>query len=124
QNCPECGSPVLRNEGEAVARCTGTLICPAQRKQAILHFASRRAMDIAGLGEKIVEQLVDLKLVERLGDLYGLSLEQFAGLERMGTKSAQNILDALERSKDTTLPRFIYSLGIPRVGEATALALA
>ncbi|MCE9633519.1 MAG: NAD-dependent DNA ligase LigA [Methylophilales bacterium] len=123
--CPECGSHVVREEGEAAARCTGGLFCPAQRKQAILHFASRRAMDIEGLGDKLVDQLVDGGLVHSLADLYALQLPQFAGLERMAEKSAQNIVDALERSrKDVPLARFIYALGIRNVGEATAKDLA
>ncbi|MCX7891734.1 MAG: NAD-dependent DNA ligase LigA [Burkholderiales bacterium] len=122
--CPECGSAVERLPDEAVARCTGGLICPAQRKQALLHFASRRAMDIEGLGEKLVDQLVDAGLVETAADLYALDVEKLAGLERMGEKSAQNLVDALERSKDTTLARFIYALGIRNVGEATAKDLA
>lgn len=123
--CPECGSHVVREEGEAAARCTGGLFCPAQRKQAILHFASRRAMDIEGLGDKLVDQLVDGGLVHSLADLYVLQLPQLAALERMAEKSAQNIVDALERSrKDVPLARFIYALGIRNVGEATAKDLA
>lgn len=123
-HCPECGSPVERNEGEAVARCTGMLVCPAQRKQAIRHFASRRAMDIEGLGEKLVDQLVDLGMVSRLHELFSLSFEQLAELDRLGEKSSLNLLAAIEKSKHTTLARFIYALGIPHVGEATAQALA
>ncbi|MFM9913522.1 MAG: NAD-dependent DNA ligase LigA [Methylophilaceae bacterium] len=123
--CPECGSHVVREEGEAAARCTGGLFCPAQRKQAILHFASRRAMDIEGLGDKLVDQLVDGGLVHTLADLYALSIEQLAALERMAEKSAQNIIDALENSRiDVPLARFIYALGIRNVGEATAKDLA
>ena len=122
--CPVCGSAVVRLADEAVARCTGGLFCPAQRKQALLHFASRRAMDIEGLGEKLVDQLVDGELVRTPADLYRLTLADLAGLERMGEKSAQNLLDALERSKRTTLARFIYALGIRNVGEATARDLA
>jgi DNA ligase (NAD+) len=110
--CPVCGSSVVRLPDEAVARCTGGLFCPAQRKQALLHFASRRALDIDGLGEKIVDQLVDGDLVSTPADLYRLRLEDLAGLERMGEKSASNLLDALARSKRTTLARFIYALGI------------
>ncbi len=123
--CPECGSHVVREEGEAAARCTGGLFCPAQRKQAILHFASRRAMDIEGLGDKLVDQLVDGGLVHTLADLYALRIEQLAAQERMAEKSAKNIVDALERSrKDVPLARFIYALGIRNVGEATAKDLA
>jgi DNA ligase (NAD+) len=122
--CPVCGSAVARLPDEAVARCTGGLFCPAQRKQALLHFASRRALDIDGLGEKIVDQLVDGELVGTPADLYKLSLEDLAGLERMGEKSAQNLLGALTRSKRTTLARFVYALGIRNVGEATARDLA
>jgi len=124
ERCPVCGSEVIKPEGEAIARCTGGLYCPAQRKESIRHFASRRAMDIEGLGEKLVEQLVDRGLVHDPADLYGLTKAQLVSLERMGEKSAQNLLDALERSKRTTLPRFLYALGIREVGEATALALA
>jgi DNA ligase (NAD+) len=122
--CPECDSAVERLPDEAIARCTGGLICPAQRKQALLHFASRRAMDIEGLGEKLVDQLVEGGLVETAADLYGLDLDRLAGLERMGEKSAQNLLDALARSKETSLARFVYALGIRNVGEATAKDLA
>lgn len=124
EKCPVCGSRVVRLEGEAIARCSGGLYCPAQRKQALLHFASRRAMDIEGLGEKLVDQLVDKGLVKTPADLYRLDLPTLAGLERMGEKSAQNLLDAIERSKHTTLERFIYALGIRNVGEATARDLA
>ena len=124
KTCPVCGSKVVRPPGEAIARCTGGLYCPAQRKQAILHFASRRAMDIDGLGEKLVDQLVDKGLVKDVSDLYHLTVDQLAQLERMGRKSAQNLVDAIERSKHTTLERFIYALGIREVGEATAKALA
>ncbi|MFP4601854.1 MAG: NAD-dependent DNA ligase LigA [Halochromatium sp.] len=123
-HCPVCGSDVLRAEGEAVARCTGGLFCAAQRREAIKHFASRRAMDIEGLGDKLVEQLVEHDLVADPADLYGLTLEQLSGLERMGEKSAANLLAALDRSRQTTLARFIYALGIREVGEATARALA
>jgi len=122
--CPVCGSDVLRAEGEAVARCTGGLFCAAQRKEAIKHFASRRAMDIEGLGDKLVEQLVDRALVSDPADLYGLAAEQLSGLERMGEKSAANLLAALDKSRRTTLARFIYALGIREVGETTARALA
>jgi DNA ligase (NAD+) len=122
--CPECGSHVVRLDGEAAARCTGGLYCPAQRKQALLHFASRRAMDIAGLGDKLVDQLVDRGLVHTPADLYGLSLEALAGLERMAEKSAANLLAAIEASKAATLARFIFALGIRNVGETTAKDLA
>jgi DNA ligase (NAD+) len=122
--CPVCGADVIRPEGEAVARCSGGLYCPAQRKEAIRHFASRRAMDIEGLGEKLIEQLVDQGLVREPADLYALSAGQFADLERMGERSAANLIAALERSKETTFARFIYALGIREVGEATAAALA
>lgn len=119
-HCPVCGSPVETIAGEAVARCSGGLVCSAQRKEAIKHFASRKAMDIEGLGDKLVEQLVDLGLVNGLADIYKLTREQLAALDRMGEKSADNILQALADSKKTTLPRFIYALGIREVGEATA----
>jgi DNA ligase (NAD+) len=122
--CPVCGSRVIRMEGEAVARCTGGLYCAAQRKEAIRHFGSRRALDIEGLGEELIEQLVDRDLVRDPADLFALTHEQLSGLERMGDKSAKNLLDALARSRDTTLARFIYALGIREVGEATAQALA
>jgi DNA ligase (NAD+) len=122
--CPVCGSRVVRPEGEVVARCSGGLYCPAQRKQAIHHFAARRAMDIDGLGEKLVDQLVERELVSSPADLYGLSHEQIAGLERMADKSAANLRAAIEQSKHTTLARFLYALGIPEVGEATAQQLA
>lgn len=122
--CPECGSHVVRGLDEAVARCTGGLICPAQRKQAVTHFASRRAMDIEGLGEKLVDQLVARDIVKHLDDVYRLDLPVLAGLDRMAEKSAQNVLDAIEASKQATLPRFIYALGIRNAGEATAKDLA
>ncbi len=122
--CPVCGSRVAREEGEADWRCTGGLFCPAQRKRALLHFASRRAMDIEGLGEKLVDQLVDGGIVETPADLYRLGMSAVASLDRMGEKSAQNLLEAIEGSKRTTLARFIYALGIPNVGEATAKDLA
>lgn len=122
--CPECGSHILKQADEAVARCTGGLFCPAQRKQAITHFAARRAMDIEGLGDKLVDQLVSANLVHTLADIYKLDLNALSGLERMANKSAQNILDALQSSKATTLARFIYALGIRNVGEATAKDLA
>lgn len=122
--CPECGSHIERPAEEAVARCTGGLFCPAQRKQAITHFASRRAMDIEGLGDKLVDQLVEANLVHALDDIYKLDIQTLASLDRMAQKSAQNIIDALEKSKQTTLARFIYALGIRNVGEATAKDLA
>ncbi|MBX9871553.1 MAG: NAD-dependent DNA ligase LigA, partial [Burkholderiaceae bacterium] len=124
QVCPVCGSAAVREEGEADYRCTGGLFCSAQRKQAMLHFAGRRAVDIEGLGDKLVDQLVDSGVVKTLPDLYRLGLTALASLERMADKSAQNIVDALETSKQTTLPRFLYGLGIRHVGEATAKALA
>ncbi len=122
--CPECGSTVARAVDEAIARCTGGLYCPAQRKQALLHFAARRAMDIEGLGDKLVDQMVDAGLLHSPADLYALTLETLAGLERMGEKSAQNLLAAIEKSKQTTLARFIFALGIRNVGEATARDMA
>jgi DNA ligase (NAD+) len=122
--CPVCDSPVERDEGEAVARCSGGLICPAQRVEALRHFASRRALDIEGLGEKLVGQLVEAGLAESPDQLFDLTAERLAGLERMGEKSATSLVAALENSKQTTLARFLYALGIRDVGEATALALA
>ena len=122
--CPVCQSDIVRIEGEAVARCSGGLFCPAQRKEAIKHFASRKALDIDGLGDKLVEQLVDLEMIKTPADLFGLSIEQIAKLERMAKKSAENLINALEKSKSTTLPRFIYALGIREVGEAPARNLA
>jgi DNA ligase (NAD+) len=118
--CPICHSAVVKSEEEAVARCSGGLFCPAQRKQALLHFASRRAMDIEGLGERLVDQLVDKGLVHTPADLYKLSLKDLSDLERMAEKSAANLLEALDRSRKTTLERFIYALGIRNVGESTA----
>ena len=122
--CPVCGSKVVREEGEAASRCTGGLFCAAQRKRAILHFAGRRAMDIEGLGDKLVEQLVDEGIIHSLPDLYRLDVATLAALERMADKSAQNIVDALEKSKHTTLNRFLFALGILQVGESTAKDLA
>ena len=122
--CPVCGSEVVRLEGEAAARCTGGLFCGAQRKQALLHFASRRAMDIEGLGERLVDQLVDLEIVRTPADLYRLGAAALAELERMGEKSAQNIVAAIEKSKSPPLARFIFALGIPGVGEEVAKILA
>jgi len=122
--CPECGSPLIRIDDEAVIRCSGGLICPAQQKQSIIHFASRKAMDIEGLGDKSVEQLVAVGLIHELPDIYKLELKQLINLDRMAEKSGQNLLDAIEKSKKTTLPRFIYALGIRNVGESTAKDLA
>ncbi|RJP68682.1 MAG: NAD-dependent DNA ligase LigA [Comamonadaceae bacterium] len=124
RTCPVCGSAAVREEGEVDFRCSGGLFCGAQRKQAILHFAQRRAVEIEGLGDKLVEQLVDAGVVKTLPDLYRLGFTALAGLERMAEKSAQNIVDALEKSKRTTLPRFLFGLGIRHVGEATAKELA
>lgn len=124
EQCPVCDSPVEVLPGETVARCTGGLICGAQRKEAIKHYASRKAFDIDGLGDKLVELLVDEKLIDAVADLYSLKLEQISTLERMGEKSAANLLKALEVSKNTTLAKFIYALGIREVGEATARNLA
>ncbi len=122
--CPVCGSAAVREEGEADYRCSGGLFCSAQRKQAILHFAQRRAVEVDGLGEKLVDQLVDAGLVHTLPDLYRLGLTALAALERMADKSASNLLQALQDSRQTTLPRFLFGLGIRHVGEATAKALA
>ena len=123
-HCPVCGSDVVREPDEANHRCTGGLFCPAQRKQALLHFAQRRALDIEGLGDKLVDQLVDAQIVRGLPDLYRLGLNALASLDRMAEKSASNLLEALEKSKQTTLPRFLFGLGIRHVGEATAKDLA
>ena len=123
-HCPVCDSLALRDEGEADYRCTGGLFCSAQRKQAILHFAHRRAVEVDDLGEKLVDQLVDAGLVNTLPDLYKLGFSQLAVLERMAEKSANNLLASLERSKQTSLPRFVFGLGIRHVGEATAKELA
>ncbi len=124
RHCPVCGSDVVREKGEANHRCTGGLFCAAQRKEAILHFAARRAMDIEGLGDKLVDQLVDANVIRTLPDLYRLGLTSLIALERMADKSAQNVLAALEKSKQTTLPRFLFGLGLRHVGEATAKDLA
>ncbi|MBK6595383.1 MAG: NAD-dependent DNA ligase LigA [Burkholderiales bacterium] len=124
RTCPVCGSLAVREEGEADYRCTGGLFCSAQRKQAILHFAQRRAVEVEGLGDKLVDQLVDAGVVNTLPDLYRLGLTALAALDRMADKSAQNLLEALQKSKQTTLPRFLFGLGIRHVGEATAKALA
>ena len=122
--CPACGADIFRADDEAVARCSGGLDCPAQRKEAIRHFASRLAMDIEGLGDKLVDQLVERNLIEHVADIYGLTIEALAELERMGPKSAENLHTAIAASRSTTLARFIYALGIRDVGEATALNLA
>lgn len=122
--CPECGSEIVRTEGEAVARCSGGLFCPAQRKEAVKHFAARRAMDIEGLGDKLVEQLIDQDLISDPADLFQLSVEKLAGLERMGQKSALNLIAALDKSRSTTLPRFLFALGILGIGEAIAANVA
>jgi DNA ligase (NAD+) len=123
-HCPVCGSKAVRLPGEAMTRCTGGLFCPAQRKQSILHFASRHAMDINGLGDKLVEQLVDNAIIRTSADLYKLGISGLAALGRMADKSAGNTISAIEKSKNTTLARFIYSLGIRNVGETTAKDLA
>ncbi|MHB2054611.1 NAD-dependent DNA ligase LigA [Pantoea dispersa] len=123
-HCPVCGSDVERVEGEAVTRCTGGLICGAQRKEALKHFVSRRAMDVDGMGDKIIDQLVEKEYVKTPADLFRLTAGKLTGLDRMGPKSAQNVVDALEKAKLTTLPRFLYALGIREVGEATAANLA
>ena len=123
-HCPVCGSDVERVEGEAVARCTGGLICGAQRKEALKHFVSRRAMDVDGMGDKIIDQLVEKEYVKTPADLFRLTAGKLTGLDRMGPKSAQNVVDALNKAKETTLARFLYALGIREVGEATAANLA
>ena len=122
--CPVCQSAIEKLEGEAIARCSGGLFCPAQRKQALLHFAQRKAMDVEGLGDKLVEQIVDAQLVRTPADLYRLGLTALAGLERMAEKSASNLLTAIEKSKHTTLAKFLFALGIRHVGETTAKDLA
>jgi DNA ligase (NAD+) len=122
--CPVCDSAVVREEGEAVARCTGGLFCAAQRAEALKHFVSRRALDVDGLGSKLIEQLVAIDRIKTPDDLYHLDRDELAGMDRMGEKSAENLLAAIERSKDTTLARFLYGLGIREVGEATASSLA
>jgi DNA ligase (NAD+) len=122
--CPVCGSAVVREADQAVARCTGGRICAAQRKEEIKHFASRRALDIQGLGDKLVEQLVEQNWVRSPADLFDLDAARLSGLERMGEKSAQKLEAAIRTARETTLPRFLYALGIRDVGEATALALA
>ncbi|HYF97859.1 MAG TPA: NAD-dependent DNA ligase LigA, partial [Coxiellaceae bacterium] len=124
KHCPICHSDVIKEEGEAVARCMGGLYCPAQLGQSIRHFASRRAMDIEGLGDKLVEQLVQVNLIKNVTDIYDLKAEELSRLERMGEKSAQNLIEAIAASKETSLARFLYALGIREVGEATAALLA
>ncbi|MGB5202297.1 MAG: NAD-dependent DNA ligase LigA, partial [Sedimenticolaceae bacterium] len=123
-HCPVCGSAIERIEGEAVARCSGGLYCAAQRKESVKHFASRRAMDIDGLGEKLIDQLIDQELIGDPADLFGLSVDALAGLQRMAQKSAHNLVAALDDARRTTLARFLFALGIREVGEATAQALA
>jgi DNA ligase (NAD+) len=124
KTCPVCGSPVVREAEQAVARCTGGRFCKAQRRGELQHFASRRAMDIQGLGDKIIEQLVENDWVKTPADLFELRAAKLADLERMGEKSAQKLEAAIQQAKQTTLPRFLYALGIRDVGESTALALA
>jgi DNA ligase (NAD+) len=124
-NCPVCGSPIVRLEDEAVARCSGGWThCSAQKKGGLMHFVSRRAIDVEGLGDQLIEQLVDKDVIHTAADLYTLDLPRLTALDRMAARSAQNVLDALAKSKDTTLARFIYALGIRNVGESTAKALA
>jgi DNA ligase (NAD+) len=123
-HCPSCGSPVIRDEGEAVARCTGGFRCKAQRREALKHFASRRALDIDGLGDRVIDQLVERDRVRSPADLFGLEVAELADLERLGEKSAQNLVEAIAASRATTLPRLLLGLGIREVGESTALALA
>jgi DNA ligase (NAD+) len=122
--CPVCGSDVVRPQGEAVARCSGGLVCSAQRKESLKHLASRRALDIEGLGSKLIDQLVEAGLVKNSGDLFRLTVEELAGLDRMGPKSAENLVAAIDRCRQTTLDRFLYALGIREVGETTALNLS
>ncbi len=124
KKCPVCGSNIEQIEGEAAARCSGGLHCPAQQKEAVIHFASRKAMDIEGLGDKLAEQLIEKKLIRHVADIYELTLHQLESLERMGEKSSQNVLDQIEKSKQTTFAKFIYAIGIREVGEATAKTLA
>jgi DNA ligase (NAD+) len=124
QACPVCGSPVVRMAGESATRCTGGLYCKAQRKQTLLHFAGRRAMDIEGLGDKLVDQLVELDLVKNPADLYRLDVATLENLERMGEKSAQNLIKSIQKSRQAELARFVFALGIPGVGEEVAKILA
>lgn len=123
-HCPVCQSDVERVEGEAVARCTGGLICGAQRKESLKHFVSRRALDVDGMGDKIIDQLVEKEYVHTPADLFRLTAGKLTGLDRMGPKSAQNVVNALEKAKETTFARFLYALGIREVGEATAATAA
>ena len=123
-HCPACGSAIDRQQGEAVARCSGALVCPAQQKETLRHFASRRAMDIEGLGEKLIEQLVDSGTVRNVADIYALDAATLSTFERMGDRSAARLLQQIDTSRSTSLPRFLYALGIRGVGEATAMALA
>jgi DNA ligase (NAD+) len=123
-HCPVCGSKVVRIEGEAVARCTGGLSCAAQRSESLKHFVSRKALDIDGLGSKLIEQLVSTGRIKTPDEIYTLSIENVASMERMADKSAENLIDAIDKSRQTTLPRFLYGLGIREVGEATAVSLA
>lgn len=124
EHCPVCGSAIERAEGEAVARCTGGLLCEAQRKEAIKHFASRKAMNVEGLGDKLVEQLVDRSIIRTPADLFNLNASEVAELDRMGKQSALKVVAAIAKSRSTTLPRFLFALGIREVGEATAINLA
>ena len=124
KRCPVCDSAVIREEGEAVARCTGGLYCSAQRAQSLKHFVSRKAMDIEGLGSKLIDQLVAVDRIHTPADIFRLDKDELAAMERMGEKSAQNLIEAVERSRETTLPRFLFALGIREVGEATAAGLA
>ena len=124
KRCPVCDSAVTREEGEAVARCTGGLYCSAQRAQALKHFVSRKAMDIEGLGAKLIDQLVAVDRIQTPADIFSLDKDELAAMERMGEKSAQNLISAIEKSRETTLPRFLFALGIREVGESTAAALA
>ena len=124
EQCPVCGSDVVRPEGEAVARCSGGLVCPAQRKESLKHFVSRKALDVEGMGSKLIDQLVDSGRVSHFSDLFALSGAELAQMDRMGEKSADNLMAAIESAKHTTLPKFLYALGIREVGEATALSLA
>ncbi len=124
KQCPVCGSAIERAKGEAVARCTGSLLCEAQRKEAIKHFASRKAMNVEGLGDKLVEQLVDRSMIRTPADLFNLNASEVAELDRMGKQSALKVVAAIAKSRSTTLPRFLFALGIREVGEATAINLA
>lgn len=123
-NCPSCNSPIIRPENEAIAKCTGGFICNAQKKESIKHFVSKNAMNIDGVGQALITQLLEQNLIENVNDLYNLQLDQLIQLERMGKKSAQNVLNSIEKSKNTTLPRFLFALGIPDIGETLAKHLA